>query len=158
IAHQVGIGAVRYDIVSKQPSKPITFEWEDALDFEGQSAPYVQYAHARAAGILAESGVDPDPEADPDRLTDPTETALLETLARFPWVIEESADELEPHAVATYARDLADAFNRFYRECPVLAEDVPDARRDARLALVVASKHALANALDVLGVAAPESM
>ncbi|MFB6069178.1 MAG: arginine--tRNA ligase [Halobacterium sp.] len=157
IAEQVGIGAVRYDIVSKQPTKPITFRWEDALDFEGQSAPYVQYAHARSCGILAESaGV---PEAfDPALLTDDAEERLVRTLARFPATIEESADELEPHAVATYARDLADAFNGFYRQCPVLGEDVAPERRDARLALVVAARNAMANALDVLGIAAPESM
>ncbi len=70
IARQVGIGAVRYDIVSKQPTKAITFDWEDALDFEGQSAPYVQYAHARACGIAAEAG-DLDPELDAGLLDTP---------------------------------------------------------------------------------------
>ncbi|MGM0397761.1 MAG: arginine--tRNA ligase [Halobacteriota archaeon] len=159
IAHQVGIGAVRYDIVSKQPTKPITFDWDDALDFEGQSAPYVQYAHARSCGILEEAGSAVDGTAvDTAVLTHDAEEHLLRTLARFPWVVEESADELEPHSVATYTRDLADAFNGFYRQCPVLAEDVTEERRDARLALVVAARNAMANALDVLGVAAPDSM
>ncbi|MFB6132502.1 MAG: arginine--tRNA ligase [Halanaeroarchaeum sp.] len=159
IAHQVGIGAVRYDIVSKQATKPITFQWDDALDFEGQSAPYVQYAHARSCGILGEADEAVDWSAvDPGVLTDAAETELLAEIARFPRVIEASATEIEPHAVATYARDLADAFNRFYRQCPVLAEDVSPDRREARLALVVAARNALANALDVLGVAAPDSM
>ncbi|UWG46649.1 Arginyl-tRNA synthetase [Halanaeroarchaeum sp. HSR-CO] len=159
IAHQVGIGAVRYDIVSKQPTKPITFDWDDALDFEGQSAPYVQYAHARSCGILAEAGSAVDGTAiDTGVLTHDAEEDLLRTLARFPWVVEESADELEPHSVATYTRDLADAFNGFYRQCPVLAEDVAEERRNARLALVVAARNAMANALDILGVAAPDSM
>ncbi|ALG81130.1 arginine--tRNA ligase [Halanaeroarchaeum sulfurireducens] len=159
IAHQVGIGAVRYDIVSKQPTKPITFQWDDALDFEGQSAPYVQYAHARACGILDEAAGEFDgPDVDPEVLTDEAEEHLLRTLARFPWVIEESADELEPHAVATYTRELADAFNGFYRECPVLDPAVSPERRDARLALVVAARNGMANALDVLGIDAPDSM
>ncbi|MFT4945997.1 MAG: arginyl-tRNA synthetase [Natronomonas sp.] len=163
IAHQVGIGAVRYDIVSKQPTKGITFEWERALDFEAQSAPYVQYVHARASGIIAEaheeSAVDPegvDVGLDVSDLPTDAERALLREIARFPAVIEEAADDLQPHVVATYTRDLAEAFNTFYRECPVLDADADT--REARLALVVAARHAVGNALDVIGVAAPDSM
>ncbi|MEF8786148.1 MAG: arginine--tRNA ligase [Haloarculaceae archaeon] len=161
IAHQVGIGAVRYDIVSKQPTKGITFEWERALDFEAQSAPYVQYVHARACGILDEAraaGHDvPSGEAvDADALVAPEAEDLLRTIARLPAVIEEAADELKPHVVATYTRDFAEAFNAFYRECPVL--DAEDETRAARLALVAASRTTIANALDTLGVEAPESM
>jgi arginyl-tRNA synthetase len=192
IAEQVGIGAVRYDIVSKQPSKAITFEWDRALDFEAQSAPYVQYVHARCCGILAEAGLleegsdatndDPlgaldaipgderpagngsersdaaiDVEGiDPAVLETPEERALLETIARFPAVIEAAAADLAPHTVATYTREIAEAFNVFYRECPVL--EAPEEVREARLALVVAARHTVANALWALGVAAPESM
>ncbi|ELY53641.1 arginine--tRNA ligase [Natronolimnohabitans innermongolicus] len=168
IAHQVGIGAVRYDIVSKQPAKAITFEWDQALDFEAQSAPYVQYVHARCCGILEEADLDPDTaladqdvelEAiDADLLATDAERDLLETVARFPAVVDEAADDLEPHRVATFTREFADRFNGFYRECPVLADDVDPAVREARLALVAASKHTVANALDVLGVEAPRSM
>ncbi|MFH5800205.1 arginine--tRNA ligase [Haladaptatus sp. CMAA 1911] len=174
IARQVGIGAVRYDIISKQPTKSITFEWERALDFEAQSAPYVQYVHARCCGILAEagevlrtsdmaSGDEPradgeiPSEIDPSVLGSEPERDLIEVIARFPHVIEEAAADLEPHAVATYTREFAETFNTFYRECPVLtAED--EEVRDARLALVAASKHTIANALGVIGIEAPESM
>ncbi|NEU58491.1 arginine--tRNA ligase [Halorussus sp. MSC15.2] len=164
IAEQVGIGAVRYDIVSKQPTKAITFEWDRALDFEAQSAPYVQYVHARCCGILEEAGIDPASTApvaegfDASLLETEAERELLAVVARFPAVIEEAAEDLEPHVVATYTREIADTFNTFYRECPVLADDVDDDLRDARLALVAASKHAVGNALQVLGVAAPRSM
>jgi arginyl-tRNA synthetase len=159
IAEQVGIGAVRYDIVSKQPTKSITFRWEEALDFEAQSAPYVQYVHARCCGILDEAG---EAGAVPDRLPDAStldaaeERELLLTLARFEGAVERAADELEPHRIATYTRELAEAFNAFYRECPVLRAE--GERREARLALVRASRHAVANALGLLGVAAPDSM
>jgi len=155
IAHQVGIGAVRYDIVAKQPSKAITFEWERALDFEAQSAPYVQYVHARCCGILDDAAV-PD-AVDAEALTQPEERDLLRTIARLPAVIEEAAEKQEPHRVATYTRAFADRFNAFYRECPVLTAEDP-AVRDARLALVAAARHTVGNALDVLGVAAPETM
>ncbi|WP_299269123.1 arginine--tRNA ligase [Halorientalis sp.] len=161
IAHQVGIGAVRYDIVSKQPAKAITFEWDRALDFEAQSAPYVQYVHARACGILGEAreaGHDvPDAgDLDADRLDVPEARRLLATIARFPAVIEGAAEDQHPHVVATYTREFADAFNAFYRECPVLDADAD--KRDERLALVAAARHTVGNALGVLGVAAPESM
>ena len=163
IAEQVGIGAVRYDIVSKQPTKGITFEWERALDFEAQSAPYVQYVHARASGIIAEAhednAVDPDSlDTVPDvgALETDAERTLLREIARFPAVIEEAAEDLQPHVVATYTRELAEAFNGFYRECPVLDADAET--REARLALVIAARHAVGNALDAVGVQAPDSM
>ena len=174
IAHEVGIGAVRYDIISKQPAKAITFEWEDALDFEGQSAPFVQYVHARCCGILdeaADAGIEvPGVTADAGGAVDygaldvdaavfETEEArdLLREVARFPAAIEEAANDLEPHTIATFTREFADAYNAFYRECPVVtAED--EELRAARVALVAAAKHTMANALDVLGVEAPESM
>jgi len=162
IAHQIGIGAVRYDIVSKQPTKAITFEWDRALDFEAQSAPYVQYVHARACGILEEArdaGHEvPDAESLDSGILDASEERdLLRIIAKFPSVIEAAAEDHEPHVVATYTRDVAGAFNAFYRECPVLTAD-DDERRAARLALVAAARHTVANALGVLGVAAPESM
>ncbi|PSQ29069.1 arginine--tRNA ligase [Halobacteriales archaeon QS_9_67_15] len=160
IAEQVGTGAVRYDIVSKQPTKSITFEFERALDFEAQSAPYVQYVHARACGILGEAadeGVEPAESVDPDLLDTDAERDLLRTIARFPAAVDEAAAELEPHRVATYTRTFAEQFNAFYRECPVLTADDPETRR-ARLALVAAARETVGNALRVLGVAAPDSM
>jgi len=159
IARQVGIGAVRYDIVSKQPTKAITFDWDRALDFEAQSAPYVQYVHARACGILGEAagaGLEPADSVDPTLLATDAERELLRTIARFPAVVEDAADELQPHTVATYTREFAEQFNAFYRECPVLDADAETAR--ARLALVAAARHTVANALSLLGVEAPDSM
>ena len=158
IARQVGIGAVRYDIVSKQPTKGITFEWERALDFEAQSAPYVQYVHARCCGIEGEAaaaGI--EPTTDVSKLGSDAERALLAEIARFPAVIEAAAEGLEPHVVATFARSFAEAFNAFYRECSVLNAD-SDAVAAARFGLVEAARHTVANALDALGIEAPESM
>ena len=156
IARQIGVGAVRYDIVSKQPSKAITFEWDRALDFEAQSAPYVQYVHARCRGIEGEAA-DIDPEPDVSVLESDAERELLSTIARFPGVIEAAAEDHEPHRIATYTREIADRFNGFYRECPVTSAD-DERTRQARLALVVAARHTVANALDILGVEAPDSM
>ncbi|MDZ7702361.1 MAG: arginine--tRNA ligase [Halobacteriales archaeon] len=164
IARQVGVGAVRYDIVAKQPTKAITFDWEEALDFEAQSAPYVQYVHARCCGILDEAAArddvvvpDGSESLDAAALSTPAERGLLRTIARFPAVVEAAAEDRHPHVVATYTRELAEAFNAFYRECPVLGAEDPQVRA-ARLGLTLGARHAVANALGALGVPAPESM
>ena len=158
IARQVGVGAVRYDIVAKQPTKAITFEWERALDFDAQSAPHLQYVHARCCGIIEQADDEVPAEPDATVLDHPAERALIEVIARFPAEIETAADELAPQSMATYTRTFAERFNAFYRDCPVTAEDVPADRRAARLALVVSARHTIANALDLLGIEAPESM
>ncbi len=161
IAEQVGIGAVRYDIVSQQPTKGITFEWERALNFEAQSAPYVQYVYARCHGILdgANDRDVPLPEPrtiDIDKLSTETERNLINVISEFPAKIKEAAENLRPHIIATYTQELAETFNGFYRECQVLSAE--EETRRARLALVEATQITIANALDVLGVPAPESM
>ncbi len=160
IARQVGVGAVRFDIVAKQPTKAITFDWDRALNFEAQSAPYVQYVHARCCGILdraRDGGHETPEEVDPGALDAPEERALARTVARFPAVVEAAAEDREPHGVATYAREFAEDFNGFYRECPVLTAD-DERTRAARLALVAAARETVGNALSLLGVEAPESM
>ena len=151
-AEAVGIGAVRYDIVARQPEKPITFDWEEALNFDGQHAPYVQYVGARASGILEKSEAEPRP--DTDALTTPEERALLRKVGELSAVVEDAADELAPHRLATYSRELAESFNEFYRECPVIDAD----EERARLALVRASRVAIERSLGVIGVETPDAM
>ena len=155
IAHQVGIGAVRYDIVAKQPTKAITFEWDHALDFEAQSAPYVQYVHARCCGILdrVEGPAEPPGDGEFDH---PSERELCGVIAAFPHVIEQAAQDRAPHRIASYLQELADTFNAFYRDCPVL--DADGETRARRVALVEASRAAVADGLDLLGVDAPDVM
>ncbi len=151
-AAAVGVGAVEFDVVARQPEKPITFRWEEALDFDGQHAPYVQYVHARTAGILENSDV--DPVFDASALDSPEERALLLKIAELSHVVDTAAEELSPHRLASYSRDLAEAFNEFYRERRVLDSDF----EAERLGLVLAAKNAIAESLDLLGVEAPESM
>jgi len=159
IARQVGVGAVRFDVVAKQPTKAITFEWERALNFEAQSAPYVQYVHARTCGILERARSEDSTvssSVDPAALSAPEEHDLVRAVARFPAVVEAAAEDRTPHVVATYAREFAETFNAFYRSCPVLSAD--EEVRAARLALVAAARETVGNALSLLGVEAPESM
>jgi len=155
IARIVGIGALRYNIARVQAEKQIVFKWEDALNFEGSSAPFVQYAHARACSILQKAG-------DWQRMFDATQLAtnyekdLAKTIATFPSVISECAEHRKTHVLAVYAQDLAAQFNQFYRFVPVLKAESPV--REARLALVEASMWTLRNALNCLGITAPEEM
>ncbi len=155
IANTVAVGAVRYDIVKVSAEKSTVFDWKEALDFERQSAPYIQYAHARACSIMekakAEGGF-----AECYEYSDPYELALAKHIAQFPYVLEKVVAELRPHLLATYVRDLADLFNSFYRFAPVLKAE--GNVRDARLTLVDACRNTLYQALGVLGIEALESM
>jgi arginyl-tRNA synthetase len=161
VAEMVGMGAVRYDIVRVSPEKSTVFNWKEALDFEKQGAPYIQYSHARACSILEkakeEAAWDPSWKIDPSLLIEDSEIDLIKKMATFDSVIDLAARELKPHILAIYARELADAFNQFYRFVPVIAADDENVRA-ARLALVDCARIVLANSLDTLGIAAPESM
>ena len=155
IARIVGLGALRFNIVRIQAEKQIVFKWEDALNFEGSSAPFIQYAHARACSILAKAG-DWSRSFSAGRLSSEQEKALAKTVASFGAVVQDCAQSRRPHVLAAYAQDLASEFNQFYRYVPVLKAEGQD--RNARLALVESSMWALRNALTCLGLEAPEEM
>lgn len=155
IAKVVGIGALRYNIARIQAEKQIVFKWEDALNFEGSSAPFVQYAHARACSILEKAG-EWSRRFDAKLYVNDHEKELVKMIASFPAVVSECAEHRKTHVLAVYVQDLAAQFNQFYRYVPVLKAE--GAARDARLALVEASMWTLRNALNCLGIDAPEEM
>ncbi len=152
IAQSVALAAIRYDIIRISPEKSTVFEWTNALDFERQSGPYIQYAHARACSILEKAGDYTATFAAESSY----EQALVRQIAKFPAVVAQAVDELRPHLVATYARELADLFNTFYHFEPVLRAE--GATRDARLTLVRAAQNTLKEALETLGIDALRSM
>lgn len=156
IAEQVGIGSLRYNIIKVQPEKDIVFTWEDALNFEGNAIPFIQYAHARACSILSKMDTK-DHTFDATLLIHPSEHVLIKKLAQFPLVIEDASNGCKPHSIANYLFEVAAAFNQFYRDCPVLSEE-NTGLRSSRLALVKATEIVLKNALDLLGISAPEEM
>ncbi len=152
IARSVAIAAIRYDIVKISPEKSTVFHWKEALDFERQSGPYIQYAHARACSILEKAGrFDPAYE-----FVMESEIALAKYIAKFPYVIRNAVRDLKPHLVATYARELADLFNVFYQFEPVLKST--GITRQSRLTLVQATKNTLAMTLGTLGIDALDTM
>ena len=152
IAQSVGLAAVRYDIVKVSPEKSTVFDWKEALDFERQSGPYIQYSHARACSILDKAG----PFEECYDLETPAEIALAKQIAKLPMVIERVIAELRPHILATYSRELADVFNSFYHFDPVLKSD--GKVRDRRLTLVKAAQNTLKESLETLGIDAIRTM
>ncbi|MBA3045950.1 MAG: arginine--tRNA ligase [Candidatus Thermoplasmatota archaeon] len=154
IADAVGIGAIRYNIIRIQAEKQLIFKWEEAMNFEGNSAPFIQYSHARASSILRKATEFGD--YDLKLLAHPSEVQLAKMLARFPSVIRTCGTDMACHPVAAYAFELAAMFNQFYRDCPVLVAE--EKLKNARLAMVTASKLVLMNALDTLGIVAPEEL
>ena len=152
IARSVALAAIRYDIVKISPDKSTVFDWNQALDFERQSGPYIQYAHARACSILAKAG-DFVPSFGPVM---ESEISLAKHIAKFPWVVDSAVKELKPHLIATYARELADLFNVFYQFEPVLKSE--GETRQSRLTLVLATKNTLSEALSTLGIEALATM
>lgn len=156
IAEAIALGALKYSMLSRDNTKVVTFDWDAALDFNGQAAPYIQYAHVRAGSILRKTGRGlPEKAAFPNDLVK-AEVDLIECMARLPHDVVKAAEEYRPLTIANLAFDLAKAFNDFYNTCHVLNAE-PDVR-DYRLRLVAASKQAIATSLDLLGIKAPGIM
>ncbi len=154
IKKAIAVGAIRFHILNVQEEKPMTFRWEDALNFEGESAPFIQYTHARAASILRKA--DWDGKYSIESISHPQEIKLLKLMAKYPSMVENAAERLSPYIMARYAYALASQFNQFYRDCPVLKEE--EEIRNARLAIVKAFKKLIKDVLELLGIEAPEKM
>ena len=156
IAEAIALGALKYSMLSRDNTKVVTFDWDAAMDFNGQAAPYIQYAHVRAGSILRKAGDDlPEEAAFPTELIK-AEVDLIECMARLPQDVIKAAEEYRPLTIANLAFDLAKAFNDFYNTCHVLNAE-PNVR-NYRLRLVAASKQAIATSLDLLGIKAPSVM
>jgi arginyl-tRNA synthetase len=155
VARMVGIGAIKYADLSNDRVKDYVFDFDRMLAFEGNTAPYLQYAHARIRSIFRRAEVD---AADgPITIGTPEERALAVALGGFEPAVLATAEHLQPHRLATYLFDLAQTFTAFYEACPILrAEDA--AVRSSRLALADLTARTLATGLDLLGIEAPDQM
>lgn len=156
IAAAVGVGAIKYPMLARENTKVVTFDWESALDFNGQAAPYIQYAYVRSGSILRKLNQELPTSAKAEYALTTAEVELINLISRFPVEVLRSASEMRPLWLATYAYELAKAFNDFYTQCPVLQSEEP--MRSFRLRLTAATRQAIANSLALLGITAPQAM
>jgi arginyl-tRNA synthetase len=161
LRHEVGNDAARFFYALRKPDQHMDFDLDLAKSRSNENPVYyVQYAHARVCSVfrqMQEKGIAHDSEnADLSLLVEEREQDLMRDLARFPDVVESAARSYEPHQVAYYLRELAQAFHTYYNAHPFIASDAP--LRDARLVLIDATRQVFANGLELLGVSAPESM
>ncbi len=158
VAHMIGIGAVKYSDLSTDRVKDYIFDWERMLSFDGNTAPYLQYAHARICSIFRRAGIERESVCGVTPvLHDARERALAMRILRFDSAVWEMIDTLSPHKLCTYLYELASDFTAFYEHCPVLKAD-DDATRDSRLMLCDATARTMEKGLDLLGIRAPEQM
>ena len=158
IGHAVGIGALKYADLSTDRNRDYIFDWDRMLSFDGNTAPYLQYAHTRVCSLFRRAGVDrasvrsivPTVEAEAER-------ALAIHLLGYETAVAEAVERYAPHRLCTYLYELAAAFTAFYEHCPVLRAD-DEAQRDSRLALCDLTARVLAHGLGLLGIDAPEQM
>jgi arginyl-tRNA synthetase len=155
ISRNIGIGAVKFALLEVDPTKPVVFTWDRVINFERNSAPYIQYSYARARSIIRKADRQiPKPET--SLLTEPIEQDIILMLSKFPETTINSADNLKPDAIANYTLSLADRFNSFYNALPVL--NTTPSLSDARLALVESVTIVIRNALHLIGIEALEKM
>ena len=158
LAHSIGIGALKYAELSSDRIKDYVFEWDRMLSFDGNTAPYLQYAHARICSIFRRAGVTrASVRAAAVTLDEPQERSLGLALLQFDAVVHDTIDKFSPHRLCTYLFDLAQDFTAFYEACPVLKEGFEETR-DSRLALCDLTARILEQGLALLGIDAPERM
>jgi arginyl-tRNA synthetase len=156
VARKVGPGALVYAMLAVDNARDIVFTWDDALSFDGRTAPYIQNAYVRGNSILKKAGSLPE-TAVYDYTFDKTEVELIDLISRFGDTVQQAANEYKPLLMSMYAYDLARAFHSFYHGADVLQAET-DQIRSARLRLVAAAKQTLENALRLLDIQAPDVM
>ena len=160
-AQIIGIGAMKYHIIKREPQKPITFRWDEALNFDGETAPYIQYAHARCCRILEKANFRVD-EINIDALfsdgfeLEKEEKNLIKIISEFEDVVERASGELKPNLIAIYVYEIASQFSKFYKECKVIGTDENVEKR--RLLMVDAARQVIKNGLGLIGIESPERM
>ena len=155
IAAQVGIGALIWNSLYNGRIKDVVFDWDAVLNFDGETGPYAQYTHARACSVLRKANYAPA-GIDYSVLTDAESAAVIAALGAFPDAVVEAMEKNEPYLVTRATMRICTAFNKFYYEQRIMADDV--AVRQARLTLTDATRSVIAIGLGLIGIAAPERM
>lgn len=156
VAREIGIGAVKFQELFNTRIKDYVFDWDQVLNFEGETGPYVQYAHARANQILEKLGLELSKDVDFSLLNEPQEVALMKSIYDVPNVILTARDKLEPSVITRHVTEIAQNFNSFYNSIHILNSE--DEVKKARALLVYATKISISNLLSLLGIHAPNKM
>ncbi len=154
LANKIGTGAVIFSALINNRINDIVFSYEKILNFDGETCPYVQYTHARCCSVLAKGSL--GEERDYSGIADDTAKELLRCLDKYPSLLLEAADKYEPSLITRHIVDICQLYNKFYFENRII--DAPEGIKNARLDLTYAVKTTIANALSILGIAAPEKM
>ena len=157
IARQVGISAIIFADLDSRRTRDIVFDWEEALNFDGETGPYLQYTHARFSSILRRYGKAVGSQTNLEKLGAEAEMRVARQLAQFPDTVARACGKNEPSLVATFLLELATVSNKFYNELPVLSHEDQDLVA-ARVILVDCVRTVLRTGLGLLGMSAPEEM
>lgn len=155
-AKAIALAALKFWMINREPQKNVVFDWEAATDLEGETGPYIQYAAVRASSVIRQSGYDPVTYVHTYDFEHKKERKLLQLILQYPQIIEDAALKYRPHLLSGYLIMLAQTFNEFYHECPVLKSE--DDVKHARLALTKAVRNVLADGLTLLGIEVLEEM
>jgi arginyl-tRNA synthetase len=158
IARKVGIGAIKYADLSKTRTNDYIFDWDAMMSFEGNTAPYLQYAYTRIRSIFRKADIDPQTFNAGINIVEPQEKALAMKLLQFEEIIAQVASEGYPHILCNYVYELASAFMSFYEHCPVLKDGVAEETQKSRLQLSKQTSETIAKGLDLLGIEVMEKM
>lgn len=156
VAKKVGIGAVIFNDLSNSKIKDIVFNWDRMLSFDGETGPYVQYTHARATSVLEKAAYRVEKIKDYSLLTEEEAVNMIKLLQQFPEIVIKAMERNEPSFITRHIIDIAQAFNKFYHEYPILVDDREV--QQARLLLVYGVKTVLKTGLALLGIEAPDKM
>jgi len=156
-AKKIALGAIKFEMLAVENNRPIKFDWEQALNFEARSGPYLQYTSTRANSILKKAGGGKELKSDARLLTEEHEIRLLKFLAKYPQVLEKAARDYSPSTLSNFLLELGDAFNGFYQNVPVIKAKTAG-EKDARLKLVQAVKQVLDDGLNLLGIETLDEM
>ena len=163
ITSQVGIGAVVFNELSNNRIKDYTFKWDQILNFDGETGPYVQYTHARCASLLRKAGEvivakAQDPKNVDFALLAKSDSAyeLTKLIYAFPGVVEQAGEKYEPSIITRHIIDIAQCFNKFYHDEHIIVDD--EVEKTSKIALVIATKRVIATGIGLLGMKAPERM
>jgi arginyl-tRNA synthetase len=158
IARKVGIGAVKYADLCKTRTNDYIFDWDSMLSFEGNTAPYLQYAYTRICSIFRRADINLGDFSAKINISQPQEKQLALKLMQFNDVVEQIAAECYPHTLCSYLYELSSLFMSFYEHCPILKSDVPTETANSRLQLSACSADVLSKGLDLLGIEVMEKM